>query len=782
MAKIKNKKKLFLRIFWTLIAFPFVLLIILLSLISTDNLGFMPTFEDLENPKSNLATELISEDDQVLGRVYYQNRTYTDYDEISPNVIDALVATEDVRFYSHSGIDIRGLARVFFKTILMGEERSGGGSTITQQLAKNLFPRDTTTYNLGFTRNVSLVIAKLKEWVTAVKLEKSYTKQEILTMYLNQFDFLYHAVGIGSAAKIYFNTTPDSLTLDQAATLVGMVKNPSYYNPVRRPEVALYRRNIVLSQMLKYDYISEPVFDSVANVQMETDFQRISHNEGLAKYFREQIRLMMIAHKPERKNYFTYEQFKEDSILWATNPLYGWCDKNLKPDGTPYDLYRDGLRIYTTINSKMQQFAETAIADHLGDYLQPAFNKEKKGRSKAPFSNDLTKQEINHIMDITMRRTDRYRKLRREGKSKDSITRIFNTPVPMTIFSWSGDKDTVMSPMDSLRYYKFFLHAGFMSINPHNGHIMAYAGAPDFKYFKYDPVRVQKRQVGSTVKPFLYTLAMQEGYSPCYKVANVATTFEVNDTTWTPKNSGDSEYEGKMVTLKWGLANSVNWISAWVMKQFNPHAVIEIMHKMGIKSYLDPVPSLVLGTSDISLYEMVSAYGTFANKGVHVEPLMVTKIEDKHGNVISQFMPNKQEAINEQTAFLMLNLMQAVVNEGTGIRLRYLYHFDNEIAGKTGTTQNHSDGWFMGVTPDLVSGVWVGGEDRSIHFDEIGMGQGANMALPIWAKYMQKVYNDSTEVGIYKRPFDKPANFNVNLDCSDNQDSIRKPNSYEYLE
>ena len=782
MAKIKNKKKVFLITFWTLFALPILILTVIFILISNGKLGYMPSFEQLENPKSRLASEVISEDGVVLGSYYVENRTFIDFKDISPALIDALIATEDIRFYNHSAIDARGLARVFVKTLILGQSSAGGGSTITQQLAKNLFPRDTATYSTKLGRNISLIHSKLKEWVTAVKLEKSYTKNEIITLYLNQFDFLYHAVGIKSAAKVYFNTSPDSLALAESAMLVGMVKNPSYFNPIRRPEISINRRNVVLSQMQKYGFITEEVYDSVSQEPLVIDYQRVSHDEGLATYFREYLRLMLNANEPQRRNFFTYAQYQEDSLQWVMNPLYGWCKKNLKPDGNPYNLYTDGIKIYTTVNSRMQKYAEESINDHLSKQLQPAFFKEKSNRRRAPFSNDLTSKEIESILNSAKTRSPRYRSLRNTGISADSIDAIFNEPVPMTIFTWAGEKDTLLSPMDSIRYFKFFLRSGFMAMDPKTGYVKAYAGGPDYKYFKYDPVKLQKRQVGSTIKPFLYTLAMQEGLDPCMKVPNVPTTFEVNDTTWTPKNSGSSDYEGKMVSLKWGLANSVNWISAWVMKRFNPYAVIDVMKKMGVTSYLDPVPSLVLGTSDISLYEMVGAYSTYANQGVYTEPIFVTKIEDKNGNVISIFQPHRVDAISESTAYLMLKLMMAVANEGTAIRLRLTYELDNDIAAKTGTTQNHSDGWFIGVTPNLSGGVWTGAEDRSVHFDGITMGQGANMALPIWATFMQKVYADE-KLNIEKESFEFPEEFEGVAACDQvEQSNIENPQNNRFYD
>ncbi len=759
-------KKFYIRLFWTLFALPFVTLFVIFLLISQEAFGPMPTFEDLENPENNLASQVYSEDGKLLGKYYYQNRSYVDFKEVSSNLVNALIATEDIRFYDHSGIDARGLARVFFKTLLMGRS-SGGGSTITQQLAKNLFPRDTTTYDTQIAYATNLVLAKFKEWITAVKLERNYTKKEILVMYLNTVPFGGQTYGIKSAAKTYFNTHPDSLRVEEAATLIGLLKAPTRYSPVLHPDRSRQRRNIVLHQMNKYDFLSQAQYDSLSSMPLGISYEVQDHNVGPATYFRSHIRTLLTREKPEKANYGTYESYRKDSINWANNPLYGWCNKHKKPDGSNYDLYRDGLKIYTTINSKMQQYAEKAVREHLGRDLQPTFFERKKRSSNGPFSNDLSQEEVGRIMNRAMKRTHRYYVLNRQGLPEDSIKESFHEPHKMKVFSWNGLKDTVMTPMDSIRYYKYFLRAGFMSMNPMNGHVKAYVGGPNFKYFKYDHVTQGARQIGSTIKPFLYTLAMQEGYSPCHKVPNVPRTFYINDSTWTPKNSGPSEKDYEMVTLKWGLTNSVNWISAWLVKQFNPQAIIDIMRKLGIESYIDPVPSIFLGTSDISLYEMVGAYSTYANKGVYIKPMFVTRIEDRNGNVLATFKPRQSEAISEQTAYLMVNLLKGVVKDGTGIRVRYKYGLKNAIGGKTGTTQNQSDGWFMGVTPNLVSGAWVGGEDRSIHFNNIRLGQGANMALPIWARYMKKVYSDSTLTPMVSKQdtFQPPASFDYILDC-----------------
>ncbi len=769
MNKAKISRKRLNIIFWAVFVSPFIFLLIIFILISKGKLGYMPDFEELENPSINLATQVISEDGVVLGSFYYknQNRTFVDYKDLPQHLIDALIATEDIRFYKHSGIDARGLARVLFRTILGGQRGSGGGSTISQQLAKNLFPRDTTSYDSRYTRAAKLIITKLREWVTAVKLERSYTKQEIITMYFNQVDFLYKAVGIKSAAQVYFNTSPDSLKIEEAAMLIGMAKNPVLYNPLREnyAELALKRRNIVLSQMKKYGFLKEAEYDSIKKLAIVTNYQKISHNLGLATYYREFIRRTLTAEKPVRRNYFQYSRFREDSIKWESDPLYGWCNKNKKPDGSSYDLYTDGLRIYTTINSKLQQYAEAAVREYLGEYLQDVFLSEKKGRKDAPFSDDLDQNQINSILWTAMANSDRGRKLRRQGMSRESIYKVFNTPVEMTVFSWKGDIDTVMTPLDSIIYYKHFLQSGLLSMDPVTGEVKAYVGGLDFRYFKYDHVTQGKRQAGSTFKPFLYILAMQEGFSPCQQVLNTTQVFYDKDTVWIPKSNSRPKDMNQMRTLKWGLALSENNISAWLVKRFKPRPIADIAYKMGIKSYIDPVPPMIYGTSDMSVEEMVGAYATFANKGIHTDPLYVTRIEDKNGNLLATFQPERVESISEQTAFLMLNLMEGVINFGTAVRLRYRYNFTAQIAGKTGTTQNHSDGWFIGITPKLISGIWVGAEDRAVHFDELAMGSGTNMALPIWAHYMEKVYADSS-LGITQEDvFEEPPDFNIVIDC-----------------
>ena len=749
----------FFVIFWSVVLVGIIGVFVFFWLISAGKLGFMPTFEELENPNNRFASEVYFADGPIMNRYFEkENRKYIEYREIPQSVIDALIATEDVRFYDHSGIDVRGLFRVA-KGLLTANTSAGGGSTISQQLAKMLFPRESDL-------NVfELAIRKFREWVIAVRLEKSYTKEEILTMYLNKYDFLNLAVGISSAADIYFQVPLDSLKVEQAAMLVGMAKNSSYYNPVRRPELTLNRRNVVLSQMYKYDKITREECDSLKQLPLGLNFKRVDHKEGLATYFREYLRLFMTANKPDRKRYRDLSQFRLDSIAWETNPLYGWCKKNVKVDGSHYDLYSDGLKIYTTLDSRMQKYAEEAVREHLSQDLQPLFDKEKVKKLRPPFSNDMTPAEIEEVLNRSIRQSERYRVLSKQGMSFKEIRKTFDQPLKMQVFTWSGIRDTVMTPLDSIKHYKSFFRSGFMVMQPQTGYIKAYVGGPDYRYFMYDMVSAGKRQVGSTIKPILYTLAMQEGLGPCDKVPNIPQTFILpTGEPWSAR--GGTKRQGEMVTLRWGLANSENNISAWVLKQFTPEAVAQMAHKMGITSFIDPVPSVFLGTAEITVKEMVAAYSIFANKGVYNSPLPVYRIEDKYGNVLQEFRPESREVITENTAYLMCNLLEGVVNSGTGVRLRYKYKLMNPMGGKTGTTQKHADGWFMGVTPDLVGGVWVGAEDRSIHFQNLANGQGASMALPIWAKFLLKAYADP-RLKMSDRPFDRPAGINKRLDCDE---------------
>ena len=736
----KPKKKFFnyLFKFWLIVLTMFALLLLFFYGVVQEWFGPMPSFEELENPKSTLASEVYSSDGVILGTYFIENRSNVTYRQISPHLINALVAIEDIRFEDHSGIDERALLRVAYG--LATGNHKGGGSTLTQQLAKNLFPR-------GYISKPQLVLRKFQEWVTAVKLERSYSKEEIIAMYLNTVTYGHNAYGIKSAAATFFDKSPDSLNLQEAALMAGVVNAPSRFSPISNPERSMQRRNLVLRQMEKYGFITNEVYDSVCRLSLGVSkFSLQGHNQGISRYFREYLR----------------------------GAMKKWCENHYKADGEPYNLYKDGLRIYTTIDSRMQKYAEEAVREHLANDLQPSFFKHWEGYTYAPFvfEDDDGKQseeiesKVDKIMRQAMKRSERYRKLKRAGADKDSIERSFHTPVPMRVFKWSGPVDTVMTPMDSIRYYKFYLQAGLMSMETHTGFVRAYVGGIDYRYFQFDHVIQGKRQVGSTFKPFLYTLAMQEGeFTPCYKVPNISYSVELGDGTfWSPRNSDDKRL-GEEVTLKWALANSNNWISAYLMKRFSPQSVAKMAHNMGVVSDIPYVPAIALGTPDLSLYEMVGAMNTFANKGVYVQPIFVTRIEDKNGNLLDRFVPEKNEAMDEVTAYKMLKLMQGVVESGTGIRLRYKYGYNNPIAGKTGTTQNQSDGWFMGVTPDLTTGIWVGAEDRSVHFRTIKLGQGANMALPIWAIYMKKVYADPS-LGISMGDFEPPLkDISIEFDC-----------------
>lgn len=751
----------YLKVLWIAYAAFIGLVLILFTFISLGALGFMPTFEELENPRSNLASEIYSSDQVLLGKYYIENRSNVHFEDLSPNVVNALIATEDARFTDHSGIDVRSLFRVVLG-VFTRDRGAGGGSTITQQLAKNLFPRES---DQGIAK---VVLTKFKEWITAVKLEHNYTKQEIIAMYLNTVDFGNQSYGIKSAARTYFNKTTDSLNIQESAMLIGLLKAPTRYSPTRNPENAMKRREVVLKQMKVNGYISQNQYDSIRVLPIDlSQFSIQDHNVGLATYFREYLKILLTRKKPVEENYIDKKIYQEDMYQWDNNPLFGWCYKNLKADGTPYNIFKDGLRIYTTVNSKMQRYAEEAVNEHLGKELQKEFYKHWKGVKRAPYDWRLSNEQVDKMIMQGVYRSDRYQNLKNENVSDEAIMKIFNTPVPMRVFAWGGDKDTIMTPLDSVKYYKWFLLAGLMSMEPQTGYVRAYVGGINYKYFQYDHVCLAKRQVGSTFKPFVYTVAMQEGeFSPCTKVPNVPVTFDLPDgKVWEPKNSSDYK-EGEMITLKEALANSINWISAFLIKRYSPGPVVKVAHKMGIRSDIPEVYAICLGTPDLSLYEMVGAINSFANKGVYIEPIFVTRIDDKYGNTLATFVPKTQEAMSEETAFLMTNLMQGVVESGTGARLRGKYGLTNQIAGKTGTTDNNSDGWFMGFVPNLTTGIWVGCEDRSIHFRSTSLGQGANMSLPVWALYMKKVYADKS---LNIRPTDnfyKPSKeLSVEIDC-----------------
>ena len=755
---MKNKLwyKTLLCWFWGLFIGAILIAFITMTLIAKGIVGYLPPLEELQNPKNSFASEIISSDMQSLGRYYkYENRIGVQYSDLSPVLIDALIATEDVRFYEHTGVDFKSMFRAVLK---LG--RAGGGSTLTQQLAKQL--RSPRANNI-----IERAMQKPIEWVIATKLERLYSKEEILLMYLNQFDFLYNAVGIQSASQVYFSTTPAKLKIEEAAMLVGMCKNPSLYNPMRYPERAIGRRNTVLSQMEKYGFIDQNTRDSIAAIPLQLKYSSVDHKQGLAPYLREYLRGVLTAKEPKESNYSEWnkQQYELDKWQWDNNPVYGFCEKNHKPDGSKYDLYQDGLKIYTTIDSRMQRYAEEAVDENMQEQ-QKAFFKELKRKKNAPFSRDLTQQEVDGIMSRSMRQTERYRLMKKAGASADSIQKAFHTPQDMRLFTYErGLIDTVMSPYDSIKWQKSFLRCGFMSMDPHTGHVKAYVGGPNFTHFQYDMVTKGRRQVGSTVKPYLYTLAMDEGLWPCEKTINQPITLiDGNGKEWTPRDTHDKN-QGDTVTLTWGLQNSSNWISAYLMSLFTPEQLVKMMRSFGIQGQLDPVISLCLGPCEVSVEEMVDAYTTFANKGIRTEPLYITHIEDNNGNVIGLFTPKTYEVISEITTYKMIYMLRAVMDHGSGVRVRYNYGIQAPMGGKTGTTNNNSDGWFMCFTPSLVNGAWVGGEDRAIHFDNLAQGQGASMALPICALYMQKVLSDSTLGYEPHEQFDIPTWFNPNEGC-----------------
>ncbi|MCD7935386.1 MAG: transglycosylase domain-containing protein [Tannerellaceae bacterium] len=742
--------------FWTIYFLIILGLFILFTGIAHGWIGYMPSWEQLENPIDKYASQVISVDGKTLGSYAHSddNRIYVNYNDLSPDLVKALIATEDVRFAKHSGIDAQGVFRAVIKTGLLRSSSGGGGSTITQQLAKLLFSPSADS-------RMERLFQKPIEWVIAVQLERYYTKEEIINMYLNKFDFLYNAVGIQSASRVYFEATPKTLRPEEAATLIGMCKNPSYFNPVRYNERSRGRRNQVFEQMEKAGFLTPAQTDSLSGLPLKLRFKRIDHKEGPAPYFREYLRMIMTASEPDRSKYSVWYQdkFVEDSVSWATNPLYGWCAKNTKADGEKYNIYTDGLKIYTTIDSRMQQYAEEAVREHVGGYLQPAFFKEKEGRSYAPFSRNLSQAQVDTILVRSMRQTDRYRGLKRKGVSESDILAEFNTPVDMSVFSWHGQIDTIMSPMDSIRYHKSFLRTAFMSMDPRNGHVKAYVGGIDYNDFQYDMVNGGRRQIGSTMKPFLYSLAMIEGFTPCDGTLHVQQYLrDENGKQWVPRNSTRAR-EGEWVTIQWGLQNSSNWVTAYLMSRLSPYTLTRLLRSYGLKGHIDPVISMALGTPDVSVGEMVSGYSVFANKGIRVEPLYVTRIEDPYGNTIATFNPQMSEVLPEDAAFKMLYMLRSVIDGGTGSRIRRIYQLTAPMGGKTGTTQNNSDGWFMGFTPSLVGGVWVGGEERSIHFDRMAVGQGASMALPIYGIYMQKVYADESLGYSQSEDFEVPEQY-----------------------
>jgi len=746
-------RKTFVRILWGTLCAVIVFLAVSFTSIWFGWIGYMPDLEDLQNPISRYASQVYSVDGKILGtyNMNRENRVHVDYDGISPYLVQALVATEDERFYDHSGIDFIALTRAVVKRGILGQKSAGGGSTITQQLAKQL-------YSATAKSTLERLLQKPIEWVIAVKLERFYTKEEIITMYLNYFDFLHNAVGIKTAADVYFDKDPKNLTLTESATLIGLCKNPSYFNPVRYPERCTDRRNVVLGQMLKAGYLTNEEYQKAHDEPLALDFHRVDHKDGIATYFREFLRQYIMAQKPTLEDYPSWNrvQFTIDSLAWETDPLYGWCNKNHKKNGEPYNVYTDGLKIFTTIDSRMQKYAEEAVLKHVGNYLQPAFTKENRTKPNAPFTNALTAAEVKGILNRSIRQSERYRAMKEQGATESEIQKAFRTPVEMSVFTYHGDIDTVMTPLDSIRYIKSFLRSGFVSMDPHNGAVKAYVGGVDFTHFTYDMATQGRRQVGSTIKPFLYALSMSNGMSPCDVAPNVQRSYG----NWTPRNGSRSRY-GQMVTLKWGLAQSNNWISAYLMSRINPQDFLRILRDFGINTYgVYPSIVLCLGPNEASVCEMVSAYTTFANHGIHCSPMFVSKIEDNEGNVIATFQPRMNEVISEESAYKMLEMLKAVMDGGTGSRMRYKYKVECDMGGKTGTTNRNADAWFMGFTPSLVSGCWVGGEDRDIHFDSTKMGQGANMALPIWAYYMKKVFADRSLGYDPNEKFDIPEDFN----------------------
>ena len=750
-------RKRFIHILWALLAGGFVSAIVGFFAIWFGWIGYMPDIEDLQNPINRFATQVYSSDGKVIGtwNLNKENRIVIPYKKMSPYLVQALVATEDERFYEHSGIDFRALGRAIIKRGILGQTNAGGGSTITQQLAKQLY---SSTAQSAAQR----MLQKPIEWVIAIKLERYYTKEEIIALYLNYFDFLHNAVGIKTAANTYFNKEPKDLTVCEAATLIGLCKNPSFFNPVRYPERAKERRNVVLSQMVKAGYMDHAEYQNYSREPLTLNFHRTDHKDGTATYLREFLRQYMMAKRPVRTDYPSWNnvQFVADSIAWDTDPLYGWCNKNFKKDGSPYNVYSDGLKVFTTIDSRMQKYAEEAVYQHVARYLQPAFDKENKPKPSSPYSDKLTPQQIRNILNRSITQSERWRTMKAAGCTPEEIKEAFRKKIEMTVFTYHGDIDTLMSPLDSIRYYKGFLRSGFMSMDPKTGAVKAYVGGLDYPHFMYDMVSLGRRQVGSTIKPFLYSLAMENGFTPCDYAPNRQQTYIVAGRPWTPRNVSHARY-GQMVPLKWGLAQSNNWISAYLMSKLNPNQFVQILHDFGIHNPdIHPSLSLCLGPCEVSVSEMVSAYTVFANHGIRTAPMFVSRIEDNEGNTIATFQPRMNEVIGAANAMKMLTMLMGVVDNGTAGRLRYRYNFQGQIGAKTGTTNNNSDGWFIGFTPQLVSGCWVGGEDRDIHFDRGQMGQGATMALPIWAIFMKKVYADRS-LGIDPMAkFDLPEDYN----------------------
>ena len=739
--------------------------------ISMGWIGYLPPIEQLQNPIDKYASQVLAADGEVIGSYAHwgSNRVLVDYKDLSPNLVKALIATEDVRFEGHSGIDFRSLARAIFKTGLLQQKSAGGGSTITQQLAKMLYSPPSSNF---FTR----MMKKPVEWVIAAKLERYYTKEEILAMYLNQFDFLYNAVGIRSAAFTYFGKTPAELNLQESAMLIGMCKNPSIYNPILRANspLPMERRNTVFQQMEKAGYLTEREVDSLSRLPIKTSFHRMDHKQGIAPYFREHLRKIMMADKPDRSDYasWQYAKFRDDSIQWETNPLYGWCNKNRKPDGSPYNIYTDGLKIYTTINPAMQRYAEEAVEEHLAGHLQPTFDRERRARGGDPFSTSISADQRKKILERAIRQSERWRLGKEDGLSDSEIRAQFDRKTKMQVWSWRGQRDTVMTPLDSIRYMKGILRSGFVAMNPHNGHVLAYVGDINFSQFQYDMVSDGRRQTGSIIKPFLYSLAMIDGASPCDQVLHVQRTYRLdNGQTWTPRNTNHRRV-GEMVSIQWGLQNSDNWVTAELMSRTSPLTFKRLLESYGLRGPIEATMAMSLGTPEATVGEMVSGYTTFVNDGVRVDPILVTQIEDMHGNIVATFAPKMTEVLTADAAHKMLYMLQNVVNGGTGGRLRSSFGLQMPLGGKTGTTQNNSDTWFMGFTPDLVAGCWVGGEERSVRFNSMAFGQGAAAALPIFGKFLKKVYGDSKLGYLANIPFQLPEGFSPCYDAGNSDEAV----------
>lgn len=709
--------------------------------ISEGRIGYMPDMEQLSNPVDKFASQLLTVDGKLMGTYSYgsNNRIFTEYDSIAPAMIQALIATEDERFHEHAGIDFKALFRAIVKRGLLGQKSAGGGSTITQQLAKQL-------YSERASNTMERLFQKPIEWMIALKLERFYTKEEIITMYLNYFDFLHNAVGIKTASRTYFSKEPQQLSVEECAMLVGMCKNPSYYNPVRVPERAKERRNVVLGQMLRSGYLTKEETDSIMDLPLKLNFRRSDHRTGTGMYVRERLRRVLMAKRPVRANYeaWQYQQYFEDSLAWEEDPLYGWCNKNVNKEGRHYNLYTDGLKIYSTIDSRMQRYAEESVTEHVANYLQKAFDKEQKYNPRRPYFRDLTAAKVKENINRAKRQSARYVTMKAAGVPVKEIEASFEKPVEMSVYSPGGDIDTLMTPLDSLKYYKGFLHSGLVCMDMEMGDVKAYVGDINYSHFRYDMVGQARRQVGSTIKPFLYALAMESGYSPYDQAPNEQVTYQVGDQEWTPRNASMKRY-GEMVTLKWGLAQSNNWISAWLMNQLSPELLVSLIHEFGVLNQeIEPAMSLCLGACEISVLEMVSAYTTFANEGMRRSPRFVTRIEDAEGNVLASFSPHIQHVISRDAAWKMVELMRGVMDGGTGSRMRFKYNIKSPMGGKTGTTNDNSDGWFVGYTPSLAFGAWVGGDERDVHFASMNYGQGAASALPVVGIFLNKVYADET--------------------------------------